>query len=167
LSGNKSSAIAEIFSSNSSRVGASAAAGISSQCPLQTNACWSQAAEIVKMTGLDIASPRFAATPLKAGRPIRHITNPAQYPPFKPRNGPLLARPRLTGPSNRSVTTPGGNAACGSRLTRSRPPTTMAAWTRRDGKPVAKRAEAEVLDPEGKACASAKANRGWVGWARF
>src|SRR6266851_3561435 len=36
LSGNKSSAIAEIFSSNSSSVGASEAAGISSKCPVWT-----------------------------------------------------------------------------------------------------------------------------------
>src|SRR5882672_7507778 len=49
--------MAEIFASNSSSVGASAAAGMSSQCPVQTNASWSHAAEIVKITGLDISNP--------------------------------------------------------------------------------------------------------------
>jgi hypothetical protein len=54
LSGNRSSAIAEIFVNNSSSVGASAAAGMSSQCPLQTDASSSHAAEIVKITGFDM-----------------------------------------------------------------------------------------------------------------
>jgi hypothetical protein len=48
--------IAEIFSRSLSSVGASAAAGMSSQCPLQTEASSSRLAEIVKMTGRDITS---------------------------------------------------------------------------------------------------------------
>jgi hypothetical protein len=48
--------IAEIFSRSSSSVSASAAAGMSSQCPLQTEASSSRLAEIVKMTGRDITS---------------------------------------------------------------------------------------------------------------
>ena len=44
--------MADIFASNSSRVGASAAAGISSQWPAQTEASRSQIAEIVKIVGL-------------------------------------------------------------------------------------------------------------------
>jgi len=38
-------------------VGAAAAAGMSSQCPLQTDASSSQAAEIVKITGFDMFTP--------------------------------------------------------------------------------------------------------------
>ena len=38
-----------------------AAAGISSQCPLQTDASSSQTAEIVKMTGFDIRTFLLAA----------------------------------------------------------------------------------------------------------
>ena len=45
-----------IFASSSSSVGASAAAGMSSQCPVQTDASLSHAAEIVKITGLAILS---------------------------------------------------------------------------------------------------------------
>jgi hypothetical protein len=48
--------IAEIFSRNSSSAGASAAAGMSSQCPLQTEDSSPRPAEIVKMTGRDITS---------------------------------------------------------------------------------------------------------------
>ena len=48
--------MAEIFANSSSSVGASAAAGMSSQCPLQTDASWSQVAEIV-ITGLDMPAP--------------------------------------------------------------------------------------------------------------
>ncbi len=51
LSGSTSRAMAEIFANSSSRVAASAAAGMSSQCPLHTDASSSQAAEIVKITG--------------------------------------------------------------------------------------------------------------------
>jgi hypothetical protein len=48
------SAIGEIFASSSSSIGASAAAGMSSQYPLQTDASWSQIAETVKIAGLDM-----------------------------------------------------------------------------------------------------------------
>jgi hypothetical protein len=61
--GQKSSAIAEIFANSSSSVGASAAAGMSSQCPLQTEASSSQAAEIVKITGFDMFAPLPTAPP--------------------------------------------------------------------------------------------------------
>ena len=47
----------EIFASNSSSVGASAAAGMSSQWPLQTEASSSQTADIVKITGFDMQAP--------------------------------------------------------------------------------------------------------------
>jgi len=67
--------MAEIFASSSSSVGASAAAGISSQCPVQTEASSSHAAEIVKITGFDIlATPRDASltvVPAKAGTHAR------------------------------------------------------------------------------------------------
>jgi hypothetical protein len=57
LSGKRSSAIADIFASSSSSVGASAAAGMSSQCSFQTAASRSQAAEIVKITGFPMLAP--------------------------------------------------------------------------------------------------------------
>src|SRR4029077_17264641 len=86
--------MAEIFASSSSSVGASAAAGMSSQCPVQTDASLSHAAEIVKITGLAILSllppentppgdeykdgrvmnaafPSRAASPCSASRSIR------------------------------------------------------------------------------------------------
>ena len=43
--------MAEIFAKSSSRVVASAAAGMSSQCPVQTPASSSQDAEMVKISG--------------------------------------------------------------------------------------------------------------------
>jgi hypothetical protein len=48
---------------SSSSVGASAAAGMSSQCPLQTEASWFDAAEIVKITGFDMFAPLAPAPP--------------------------------------------------------------------------------------------------------
>jgi hypothetical protein len=59
--------MAEIFASSSSSVGASAAAGMSSQCPLQTEASWSQAAEIVKMTGFDMSAGAEPSSARSAG----------------------------------------------------------------------------------------------------
>ena len=55
--------MAEIFASSSSSVPASAAAGISSQCPVQTEASSSQVAETVKITGLDTAAPLLMRGP--------------------------------------------------------------------------------------------------------
>src|SRR5262249_38066618 len=64
--------------SNSSSVGASAAAGMSSQCPLHTEASSSQAAEMVKMTGFDIGAPRevTAHEVLRVDQPILRVDQP-------------------------------------------------------------------------------------------
>ena len=56
--------MADIFTSSSSRVGASAAAGISSQCPAQTPASLSHTVEIVKIKGLVMLQPVFRAATL-------------------------------------------------------------------------------------------------------
>src|SRR5579863_8722120 len=63
LSSAGSSAMREIFDNNSSSVGASAAAGMSSQWPLHPFASSSQDAETVKMTGLlmNVPNPEYAA----------------------------------------------------------------------------------------------------------
>ena len=60
LSGATSSAISEILYRSSSSVGASAAARISSQCPLHTFASASQIADTVKITGFVMATSLVA-----------------------------------------------------------------------------------------------------------
>jgi hypothetical protein len=72
------------FCKSSSSVGASAAAGISSQCPAQTAASSSHFAEIVKMSGLAISdAPEkcFKAlyhNPRASGAMALHKRNPSR-----------------------------------------------------------------------------------------
>src|SRR5688572_20205743 len=84
--------MAAIFARSSSRVRAPAAAGTSSQCPLQSDASSSQTAEIVKITGLAMPASLACSESFVAPAPGR-CTRAAPAAALTARGGPAPSLP--------------------------------------------------------------------------